>query len=42
MNRLNARKGWTPEALAALEKTGFSRREFIKGSGALLVGFSMA
>lgn len=42
MNRLNARKEWTPEALAALEKTGLSRREFIQGSGALLVGFSMA
>ena len=42
MNRLNARKELTPEALAALEKTEVSRRQFIKGSGALLVGFSMA
>jgi len=31
----------TPDALAALEKAGFSRRNFLKGTGALIVGFSM-
>ena len=32
----------TPDALAALEKAGFSRRNFLKGAGALIVSFSMA
>src|SRR3989442_154769 len=31
-----------PDALAALEKAGFSRRDFLKGAGALIVSFSMA
>ncbi len=30
----------TPNALAALETAGFSRRDFLKGSGALIVTFS--
>ena len=42
MNRLNPWKKFTPEALAALDKTGVSRRQFLEGSGMLLVGFSMA
>ena len=32
----------TPEALSALKAAGFSRRDFLKTSGALLVGFSTA
>ena len=32
----------TPQALAALERAGFSRRDFLKGTGALIVGFSAA
>jgi CO/xanthine dehydrogenase Mo-binding subunit len=32
----------TPAALAALEKAGFSRRDFLKGAGVLVVSFSMA
>ena len=32
----------TPDASAALAREGFSRRHFLKGSGALIVGFSMA
>jgi nicotinate dehydrogenase subunit B len=32
----------TPDACAALESAGLSRRRFIKGSGALIVGFSVA
>lgn len=32
----------TPDARAALDRTGLSRRSFIKGSGALVVGFSVA
>jgi nicotinate dehydrogenase subunit B len=31
----------TPDALAALERAGFSRRDFLKGAGALVVGFRM-
>ncbi|MBI3471414.1 MAG: molybdopterin-dependent oxidoreductase, partial [Candidatus Solibacter usitatus] len=31
----------TTDALAALEKAGFSRRGFLKGAGALIVGFRM-
>src|SRR6185503_11964395 len=30
----------TPDARAALEKAGFSRRDFLKGAGALIVTFS--
>src|SRR5208337_2938691 len=32
----------TPDALAALARSGFSRRNFLKTSGALIVGFSIA
>ena len=32
----------TPDATAALEKVGLSRRDFIKSSGALIVAFTMA
>jgi CO/xanthine dehydrogenase Mo-binding subunit len=32
----------TPDALEALERAGFSRRNFLKGAGALIVSFSMA
>jgi nicotinate dehydrogenase subunit B len=32
----------TPDARAALEREGFSRRNFLKTSGALIVGFSIA
>jgi CO/xanthine dehydrogenase Mo-binding subunit len=32
----------TPRARAALERAGFSRRNFLKGSGALIVGFRLA
>ncbi|MBI3683446.1 MAG: xanthine dehydrogenase family protein molybdopterin-binding subunit [Acidobacteria bacterium] len=32
----------TPDALAALENAGFSRRNFLKRAGALIVTFSMA
>ena len=32
----------TPDAAAALERAGLSRRGFLKGSGALVVGFSIA
>jgi nicotinate dehydrogenase subunit B len=32
----------TPDALAALARSGFSRRTFLKTSGALIVGFSIA
>ena len=35
-------KELTPDASAALEKTGISRRQFIARSGALIVGFSTA
>ena len=37
MNPLNL----TPDAGAALDREGFSRRHFLKGSGALIVGFSI-
>jgi len=30
----------TPDALSALERAGFSRRGFLKGAGALIVGYS--
>ena len=42
MNLLDTLKALTPEALDALERAGLSRRQFIKGSGALIVGFSMS
>lgn len=32
----------TPDALAALEKAGCSRRNFLRSAGVLIVGFSMA
>jgi CO/xanthine dehydrogenase Mo-binding subunit len=32
----------TPDALAALDKAGLSRRSFLKGTGALIVSFSAA
>jgi nicotinate dehydrogenase subunit B len=35
-------KELTPSAIAALESAGLSRRKFMQGSGALIVGFSMA
>src|SRR5438445_6694637 len=35
-------KDLAPEALTTLERAGFSRRRFLKGAGALIVGFSMA
>lgn len=42
MKPLDVPKEFTPDAFAALEKTGISRRQFIAKSGALIVGFSMA
>ena len=49
MNALHGRDGQegrvgltlSPEAQSALARVGLSRRSFIKGSGALIVGFSM-
>jgi CO/xanthine dehydrogenase Mo-binding subunit len=38
----NALKALAPEAAAALDRAGVSRRDFMKGSGALIVGFSIA
>ncbi len=35
-------RSWTPDASSALERAGFTRRGFLKGSGSLLVGFSIA
>lgn len=32
----------TPDALTALESAGFSRRDFLRGAGALIVGFAAA
>src|SRR6266404_2509550 len=44
MNRTNGKPvdqaNMTPDALTALERAGFSRRDFLKGAGALIVGFS--
>jgi nicotinate dehydrogenase subunit B len=31
----------TPDAQTALDRAGFSRRDFLKGSGALIIGFSV-
>ena len=42
MKPVEISKELTPDAFAALEKTGISRRQFIARSGALIVGFSMA
>jgi nicotinate dehydrogenase subunit B len=36
------KKAMTTDARAALDRAGFSRRDFLKTSGALIVGFSMA
>ena len=33
-------KNLTPDARAALRRAGFARRDFLKGAGALIVGFS--
>ncbi len=35
-------RNFTPDALEALERAGFSRRDFLRGAGALFVGFSSA
>ena len=40
-SQANETSSLTPNALAALERAGFSRRGFLKGAGALVVGFSM-
>ena len=42
MKPLDTLKALTPDALSALEKTGISRRQFMKGAGALIVGFCVA
>ncbi len=36
-----ATSGMTPSAMSALERAGFCRRSFLKGSGALIVTFTM-
>ena len=41
-NRIDRATTMTPDALAALERAGFSRRNFLKGAGVLIVGFSTA
>src|SRR5213593_4217080 len=38
---LDTLKAMSPDALGALESAGISRRKFIKGSGALIISFSM-
>src|SRR5436190_1136019 len=38
---LDTLKAMSPDALGALESAGISRRNFIKGSGALIITFSM-
>ena len=40
MKPLDTFKALTPDALAALEQSGVSRRSFLKRSGILVVGFS--
>ena len=40
MKPLDAFNALTPDALAALERSGVSRRNFLKQSGVLVVGFS--
>ena len=42
MKPLDTLKALTPDARAALEKAGMSRRNFMKGTGALIVGFGVA
>src|SRR5262245_55209038 len=42
MKPLQSLKALTPDALSALEKTGISRRNFLKGSSVLIVGFTTA
>jgi nicotinate dehydrogenase subunit B len=39
-SKVEEKAAMTPKALAALERSGFSRRDFLKHSGALIVGFS--
>ena len=41
MKPLDTLKAMSPDALGALESAGISRRKFIKGSGALIISFSM-
>jgi CO/xanthine dehydrogenase Mo-binding subunit len=41
MKPLDTPKTMSPDALGALESAGISRRDFIKGSGALIIGYSM-
>src|SRR5881296_879795 len=41
MKLLDTSKTLRPDALGALSSAGISRRDFIKGSGALIIGFSM-
>src|SRR5262245_13010889 len=41
MNLLDTLEALTPEAFNALERAEVSRRQFIKASGALIVGFSI-
>jgi len=42
MKPLDTLKALTPDARAALEKAGMSRRNFMKETGALIVGFGVA
>ena len=41
-SRPSTESNMTEAALAALREQGFSRRQFLKGSGALVVAFSVA
>jgi len=41
-NKTAKQRTFTPEALAALRSAGFSRRAFLKSTGALIVTFSVA
>src|SRR5439155_20486267 len=41
MNPLDTLEAMSPDAADALESAGISRRNFIKGSGALIISFSM-
>ena len=40
LSKSEEKAAMTPNALAALNRSGFSRRDFLKHSGALIVGFS--
>ena len=40
LSKTEEKAAMTPRALAALNHSGFSRRDFLKHSGALIVGFS--